>query len=228
MNIDSGYYISERTSINVPYAYIDSGTLYLPYDIEDNDAEEGGYKFKEYRIVIPITSDIDSDVLKRIISEIPDVMDAINDALKRVFGNSASVKKVEDYKTAIEATKKKIAADDDKTFGIQCMALFPTWTRENYSVGDVRTDPVTGYPYECILAHDSSVNTDWTIDVRTLWKPWHSRSAEYALPWEAPTGAHDMYKEGEYMIWTDKKVKRCLQDTSFSPEEYPQAWEDAE
>ena len=29
------------------------------------------------------------------------------------------------------------------------------------------------------------------------------------------------------MIWSDGKVKHCLEDTNFSPEEYPQAWEDA-
>ena len=45
------------------------------------------------------------------------------------------------------------------------------------------------------------------------------------VPWEAPTGAHDMYKAGEYMIWTDNKVYLCKQDTNFSPAEYPQAWE---
>lgn len=28
------------------------------------------------------------------------------------------------------------------------------------------------------------------------------------------------------MIWTDGTVKKCVQDTSFSPVEYPQAWED--
>ena len=41
------------------------------------------------------------------------------------------------------------------------------------------------------------------------------------------TGAHDIYKAGEYMIWTDGSVKKCVQDTNFSPTEYPQAWEDA-
>lgn len=39
------------------------------------------------------------------------------------------------------------------------------------------------------------------------------------------TRAHDMYKSGEYMIWTDGNTYRCKQDTNFSPEEYPQAWE---
>ena len=40
------------------------------------------------------------------------------------------------------------------------------------------------------------------------------------------TGAHDMYKAGEYMIWTDNKVYMCKQDTNFSPVEYAQAWEE--
>lgn len=50
---------------------------------------------------------------------------------------------------------------------------------------------------------------------------------EYALPWEAPTGAHDMYKAGEYMIWTGGVIKKALRDTNFSPDEYPADWEDA-
>ena len=119
----------------------------------------------------------------------------------------------------------QVAESEDKTLGIQCMALFEPWTKGNYEVGDVRTDPKTGYPYECVTQHDSISNPDWTIDNRTLWKPWHSKSPDYALPYEAPTGAHDMYKTGEYMIYTDKYLYKCIQDTNFSPTDYPQAWE---
>lgn len=122
----------------------------------------------------------------------------------------------------------EIAEMDDKTEGIACKGLFPVYEQNHsYSVGDVRLHPTTGTPKECMTAYDGSVQPDWTIDTATLWKPWHSRKKEYALPWEAPTGAHDMYKAGEYMIWTDGTVKKCIQDTNFSPEEYPQAWEDA-
>ena len=122
----------------------------------------------------------------------------------------------------------KIAESEDKTLGIQCMALFPVYEQnKQHTVGEVALHPDTGYPRECMTAYDGTVQQDWTIDNRTLWKPWHSRKAEYALPWEAPTGAHDMYKAGEYMIWTDGTVKKCIQDTNFSPDEYPQAWEDA-
>ena len=120
---------------------------------------------------------------------------------------------------------EKLAESDDKTLAIACMAFFEPWTNGVYEVGDIRTNPATGYPYECILDHDSSVNTDWTIDVRTIWKPYHSRKKEYALPWEIPTGAHDMYKSGEYIIWTDGEIYKCLSDTNYSPEEYAMAWE---
>lgn len=124
-----------------------------------------------------------------------------------------------------ESIIEQVKENEDKTLGIVCMTLFDVWTQDNYKVGDVRTDPDNGYPYECITEHDSISNPEWTIKNRTLWKPWHSKSVEYALPYEAPTGAHDMYKTGEFMIFTDGKVYKALQDTNFSPTEYAQAWE---
>lgn len=120
---------------------------------------------------------------------------------------------------------EKLAGTEDKTLAIACMAFFEPWTPGKYVAGDIRTDPTTGYPRECMTAHDSRVNTDWTITTDTIWKPYHSRKKEYALPWEAPTGAHDIYKTGEYMIWTDYSIYRCKQDTNFSPADYFQAWE---
>ena len=126
-----------------------------------------------------------------------------------------------------QAVLAQIAESEDKTLGIQCMALYPAYVQnKQHEVGEVATHPETGYPYECMTAYDGAVQQDWTIDNRTLWKPWHSRKPEYALPWEA-TGSHDIYKIGEYMIWTDGNVYKCIQDTNFSPAEYPADWEDA-
>ena len=117
---------------------------------------------------------------------------------------------------------------EDKTLAIACKAYFAPWTPGVYGVGDIRTDPATGYPRECILAHDSRVNADWTITTATLWKPYHSRKKEYALPWEAPTAAHDIYKAGEYMVWTDHRIYKCVTDTGFGPVDAPNAWEQVE
>lgn len=124
--------------------------------------------------------------------------------------------------------QEEVEQMDDKTDAIACKGLFSVYVQEKYhAVGEVARHPETGSPKECITAYDGSVQPDWTIDTPTLWKPWHSRKKEYALPWEAPTGAHDMYKAGEYMIWTDGVIKKALRDTNFSPEEYPADWEDA-
>lgn len=124
-----------------------------------------------------------------------------------------------------EVLAEKLAATEDKTLAIACMALFEPWTPGAYAMGDIRTDPATGYPRECMTAHDSRTNTEWTINTASLWKPYHSRKKEYALPWEAPAGAHDIYRAGEYMIWTDGSTYHCKADTSFSPADYGADWE---
>ena len=128
-----------------------------------------------------------------------------------------------------QAVIEKIKSSEDKTLGIQCMALFSVYVQnKQHEVGEVATHPDTGYPYECMTAYDGTVQQAWTIDTPSVWKPWHSQKSEYALPWEQPTGAHDMYKAGEYMIWTDGTIQHCLENTNFSPDEYPQAWADIE
>lgn len=118
---------------------------------------------------------------------------------------------------------EQIHGTDDKTVAISCSGLFPEWKPGKYKTGDVRRKE--NIPYEAILDHDNVVNPDWTIDVRAIWKPYHSRRKEWALPFVHPTGAHDLYKAGEYMIYTDGKTYFAKQDTNFSPEEYAEAWE---
>lgn len=123
-----------------------------------------------------------------------------------------------------ELIKQQCQTLEDKTLLIAVKGYFEKWTPNIYKVGDVRLNE-NGIPYECIMAHDSTVNTTWDISVRTLWKPYHSRKKEYALPFEMPTGAHDMYKVGEYCIFNDINIYKCIQDTSYSPSDYTQAWE---
>lgn len=123
---------------------------------------------------------------------------------------------------------RKLIADfamksEDKTLVIGFKDYFEAWKPDVYKVGDIRIDS-NGCPKECMIAHDSTVNTSWTIDVASLWKPYHSRMKEYALPYVAPTGAHDIYKVGEYAVWTDGKVYKCITDTNFNPAEHSQAW----
>lgn len=93
----------------------------------------------------------------------------------------------------------------------------------DYTVGDVRT--YNNQPWKCVQAHTHHGEPGWEPGAVSMWGAYHATDATHALPWVKPTGAHDMYKAGEYMIWTDGNKYKCVQDTAYSPEEYIQAWE---
>lgn len=112
---------------------------------------------------------------------------------------------------------------EDKTLAISCAALLQPWKPGVYKAGNIRTDGTT--PFECIQDHDSITNPDWDISVRTLWKPYHSRRAEWALPFAHPTGAHDAYQTEEYCIYNGQICRSKADANVYSPDEYPANWE---
>lgn len=106
---------------------------------------------------------------------------------------------------------------------IRSVEFILPWSQGKYILDDIRM--WEGQPKRCCQAHDSTANSAWTPAVASLWSPFHATSRETALPWIKPTGAHDMYKANEYMVFTDGGTYRCIQDTAYSPTEYAQAWE---
>lgn len=119
----------------------------------------------------------------------------------------------------------QLSLKDDDT-RLQVSGLYPSWTPGKYEVGDIRN--AGDQTWECYQNHDNAVYPDikpgspaWF----TFWRPLHGKSPETARPFVPVQGAHDMYRAGEYMIWTDGTIQKCKQDTNFSPADYPQAWE---
>ena len=103
------------------------------------------------------------------------------------------------------------------------MAAIRPWKPGPYAVGDVRM--YDGIPYKCAQSHDSTGNDAWNpAATPALWMQYHGTSKATARHWVKPTGAHDMYKAGEWMIWTDGLAYPCLFDTAYSPDEYAGAW----
>lgn len=108
---------------------------------------------------------------------------------------------------------------------IRSRVLCPAWEPGSHSVGDVYSagDQI----WQCIQSYDNAVYPDIAPGAaawRTFHKPYHGTTKETALPWVEPTGAHDMYLAGEYMIWTDGLVYQCQSSTAFSPAEFEAAW----
>lgn len=130
--------------------------------------------------------------------------------------------KLFEMRKAIDARIADIAETTEKIN--ESISLLRQWKEAIYELNDVRM--YKEIPYKCVQAHDATGNPTWTPDVTpSLWMQYHGTTPETARPWVQPTGAHDMYKEGEYMLWTDNNIYKCTYDTTYSPTEYPQAWE---
>lgn len=147
---------------------------------------------------------------------------------KSAYLNSLNIPSAE--QSAIEMMRKLLKAqpveDDDEK--IQVSGLYDDWSPGDYSVGDIRN--ANGQTWECYQVHKNSEYPDITPDNpqtwANFWKPLHGKTLETARPRVKPEyGTTDLYRSGEYMIYTDGKLYKCLSDTNFSPEEYPQAWE---
>lgn len=108
---------------------------------------------------------------------------------------------------------------------ITCGALYPAWTKGSHTVGEIYI--AADELWECYQAYDNAVYPD-IVPGNAAWytfnRPLHGNSRETARVFVQPTGAHDMYHAGEYMIY-EGKMYLCLQDTAYSPAEYAAAWE---
>lgn len=117
--------------------------------------------------------------------------------------------------------------DDDVKLSIS--GICDDWKLGNHVKGELAN--ISGQTWECYTAHDNEVYPDiiptnpqtWA----NFWRPLHGKTKETARPWCNPVnGTTDIYHVGEYMIWADGSIKKCLRDTNYSPEEYPADWED--
>lgn len=108
---------------------------------------------------------------------------------------------------------------------IMCSALYPEWTEGVHTKDEIYT--VGADPWVCLAGYDNAVYPD-IVPGNAAWhtfnKPLHGTSRETARDFVQPTGAHDIYKKGEWAVQGGKFTK-ANQDTAYSLAEYPQAWD---
>lgn len=128
----------------------------------------------------------------------------------------------------INFMKKTLAENstqDTETI-LMVAGIYPLWKAGKHKKGDYAN--AKGNTWECTQDHDNDIYPDINPDNfqtwANFWKPLHGKSKETARPFCKPVaGITDMYLSEEYMIFKEK-IYRCLSNTVFSPEEYPQAW----
>ena len=108
---------------------------------------------------------------------------------------------------------------------ILASGLYSDWALGKYAIGDIYN--ADGQTWECYKEYDNAVFSD-IVPGNPAWytfnRPLHGKTIETARPFVPVQGSHDMYRAGEYMIFTDEKIYRCERDTSFSPTEDASAW----
>lgn len=82
-------------------------------------------------------------------------------------------------------------------------------------------------PWRCCQAYNAKNNPDILPgSAAAHWVQFHTTDPVKALPFTHPTGAHNVYMDGECMLYTDGQVYRSAMDNNaYSPDEYAKGWE---
>lgn len=196
-----------------PYADMDGNTITPDPIITD---------YSEYEMAGPITDNRDGTITAKMGKALPtDIgLTLVGDPVAMTVSEAATLRS--QMETVYQLAAPSMTADEI----IQNRIMCKVWEPGKHTVGEVYS---TGEQlWQCIQEYDNAVYPD-IMPLNAAWntfhKPYHGTTPETAMPWVQPTGAHDMYMTGEYMIWTDGLIYKCLSSTAYSPEEYGGAWE---
>lgn len=152
----------------------------------------------------------------------------LKNGIELVIGSELQkAEQLAEFRQTIEAMYLDSASDDNSKITYRVMA--PVWKAGKYDTGAVYT--AVGQVWECYAAYDTATHPDIAPNTPawfTFNRPLHGTTPETAMPWVQPQHALDIYKAGEYMIYTDNRMYKCKQQTNFSPEEQGDAWEKIE
>ena len=122
------------------------------------------------------------------------------------------------------ARQARSAAKDETPNGVIDLApLLKPWKEGAYNAGEIFA--YNGRPYRVVQMHDSTGNPAWNPEeARSLFAPYHGTDEPHALPWSAPTGAHDAYMAGEYMTFGGKVYCCTVDGTVHDPDVLASSW----
>lgn len=160
------------------------------------------------------------------INEGASIVQDMKEALEIVGGERMIM--IEQAKAIRDAMDYAGASLDEDT-ALICVALYRPWkVGVNYKVNDRFTYGVNsvGDPqlYRVAQAHTSQ--DDWRPDaVPALYTPLDLNEEGYPI-WTQPIGTHDAYNTGDIVQYKDKLYRSLIDGNVWSPEAYPQGWEE--
>ena len=112
---------------------------------------------------------------------------------------------------------------------LEIATIFPKYEiGKNYKVGEYFTfgENATGDPqlYKVVQDHVSQEN--WLPNENpALYEPIGLNESGYPI-WSKPSGAHDAYNTGDIVDYNGTLYKSLINGNVYSPDEYPNGWEE--
>jgi len=212
-----------QTFVNgLRWEHVQQGTPYADKDGNPVMPEPVITDYSEYEIAGPITDNRDGTIT----AKMGKALSGECNAALTGEAKTMTVREATELRQQMETVFEKAAPSMTTDEVIQNRVMCKPWKAGLHTVGEVYE--AIGQVWQCIQNYDNEVYPD-IIPGNAAWgtfhKPYHGTTPETVMPWVQPTGAHDMYQTGEYMIWEDGMVYKCLSSTAYSPEEYGGAWE---
>lgn len=135
-----------------------------------------------------------------------------------------SVEKAKKLRAVIERSVSAAGLDDETA--LEAVELFPAWEPGRDYAAGTRVRHKGGL-YKCETAHTSAA--EWSPPAAaSLWSPVKVDGETGLDEWTRPTGAHNAYKKGDKVVYKGSVYRSTMDGNTWSPEEYPAAWERVE
>lgn len=130
---------------------------------------------------------------------------------------------------ALALREKAVAGSLTDTQIIDSEEAIPDWSEKRDYTKAAAGTPVTheGQVYGLLQPHNAAHYPGTTpATLPALWRVKHTTNPAKAKPWVQPTSTSDMYLVGECVVWVNDKTYRAVRDTSYSPAQYEEDWEE--
>lgn len=200
------------------------------------------YLWDNYGIAGPITDHRNGTITavmgknNTIEQDLEDKINTANQSILIIAGKSVeNAITAADVRSQIESMYVEASSIMTNAEKISKINLAPEWKMGVHKSGDVfrtKAQSFGGIEWDNLWKvyqdYDNSIYPDITPGSSswlTFNIPYHGTTPETALPFVPNQPAHSIYQIGEYMTYTDGYIYKCISPTSYSPEEYSDAWE---
>lgn len=220
----------ESTYDEISVLFVDGATFTIIEDYGEGQISE--FEYTDHGVAGPITDNRNGTVVVKMGKN----NTAEQDAQERENQLKENIALIAGEAVDTNEEAKLVRMQIETTFNAAIMTaderitnrnLAPMWVKGRHTVDEVYRTSEDAI-WKCRQEYDNDIYPDIVPENETWFTfniPFHGTTPETALPFILPKEAESRYKNGEYMIWTDRDIYKCIRDTAYGPQDDSSAWE---